>query len=75
MDPGTVPTCLESMTQIEEMLIALAYYVSKHGGQRGYVLNLPQNIQEFIKKLPVPVHSLPILKRHGAENTTAEFRG
>ncbi len=42
MDPGTVPTCLESMTQIEEMLIALAYYVSKHGGQRGYVLNLPQ---------------------------------
>ncbi len=83
MDPGTVPTCLESMTQIEEMLIARACPIMsvyrKHGGQRGYrghVLNLPQNIQEFIKKLPVPVHSLPILiiKRHGAENTTAEFR-
>ena len=68
MDPETVPTCLEGMTQIEEMLIARACPIMavyrKHGGQRGYrghVLNLPQNIQEFIKKLPVPVDSLPTL--------------
>ena len=83
MDPETVPTSLEGMTQIEEMLIAWACSIMavyrKHGGQRGYrghVLNLPQNIQEFIMKLPVPVDSLPILiiKRRGAENTTTEFR-
>ena len=83
MDPGSVPSCLEGMTQIEEMLIARACPIMtvyrKHGGQRGYqghVLNLPQNIQQFLKKLPAPIASLPILiiKRVGAENTTAEFR-
>jgi len=69
--------------QIEEMLTARACPIMtvyrKHGGQRGYqghVLNLPQNIQQFLKKLPAPIASLPILiiKRVGAENTTAEFR-
>jgi len=36
---------------------------------------IPQNIQQFLKKLPAPIASLPILiiKRAGAENTTAEF--
>ena len=50
MDPGSVPSCLEGMTQIEEMLIARACPIMtvyrKHGGQRGYqghVLNLPQH--------------------------------
>ena len=83
MEPGPLPSCLEGMTQIEEMLIARACPIMtvyhKHGGQRGYdghVLNLPQNIEEFITKLPLPVASLPILivKCRGAENTTAEFR-
>jgi len=47
MDPGSVPSCLEAMTQIEEMLIAWACPIMtvyrKHGGQRGYqghVLNI-----------------------------------
>jgi len=83
MDPGSVPSCLGGMTQIEEMLTARACPIMtvyrKHGGQRGYqghVLNLPQNIQQFLKKLPAPIASLSILiiKRVGAENTTAEFR-
>lgn len=65
MDPSHVPECLEGMTQIEEMLIARATPIMtvyhKHGGQRGYsghVLNLPQNIQEFVNKLPNNVRTL-----------------
>ena len=83
MDPGAVPQCLENLTQIEEMLIARACPIMtvyrKHGGQRGYsghVLNLPQNIQEFLDKLPTKVSALPILHitRRGASNTQAHFR-
>ena len=47
----------------------------KHGGQLGYsghVLNLPQNILQFIKKFPVNVSDLPVLTvtKQGASNTT-----
>ena len=55
MDPGSVPPCLQGMTEIEELLIARAYPIMtvyhKHGGQLGYsghVLNLPQNIQQLL---------------------------
>jgi len=45
MDPGSVPSCLEGMTQIEEMLIAWACPIMrvyrKHGGQRGYQGHVP----------------------------------
>ena len=60
------------------MLIAKACPIMcvyrKHGGQRGYkghVLNLPQNIQGFLTKLPANVAQLPflIIRRHGADNT------
>lgn len=83
MDPREVPSCLEGMTQVEEMLIARACPIMtvyrKHGGQRGYsghVLNLPQNIQHFLNKLPPRINELPILqiKRTGANNTEAHFR-
>ena len=83
MDPGNVPPCLQGMTQIEELLIARACPIMtiyhKHGGQLGYtghVLNLPQNIQHFIDKLPVNVSDLPILTvvRQGAANTHHSFR-
>ena len=83
MDPGSVPACLQNMTQIEELLIARACPIMtvyhKHGGQLGYsghVLNLPQNIQQFINKLPVKVNELPILTltRQGATNTHHSFR-
>ena len=82
MDPGTVPPCLQDMTQIEELLIARACPIMtiyhKHGGQLGYtghVLNLPQNVQQFIDKLPVNVSDLPILTiiRQGATNTYHNF--
>ena len=83
MDPGSVPPCLKDMTQIEELLIARACPIMtvyhKHGGQLGYsghVLNLPQNIQQFINKLPVRVNDLPVLtiSRQGAANTHHNFR-
>ena len=81
MDPGTVPLCLENMTQIEEMLIARACPIMrvyhKHGGQRGYVLSmsLPQNIQHFLCKLPPKVNTIPILliRRHGANSSHSDF--
>ena len=38
--PGSVPECLQNLTQVEEMLIArvspIMYVYRKHGGQRGY---------------------------------------
>jgi hypothetical protein len=44
----------------------------KHGGQRGYkghVLNLQQDIQSFLNRLPSRVADLPVLivRRHGAK--------
>jgi hypothetical protein len=50
----------------------------KHGGQRGYkghVLNLPQDIQSFLNRLPSRVADLPVLivRRHGAEDTHRDF--
>ena len=71
------------MTQIEELLIAQACPIvtvyHKHGGQLGYsghVLNLPQNTQQFIDKLPVRVNDLPVLTitRQGTANTHSNFR-
>ena len=78
-----VPPCLQGLTQVEEILIARARSIMciycKHGAQRGYkgrVVNLPQNIQGFLDKLPSNVNDLPILivYRQGAENTHAGFR-
>ena len=40
MDPGCLPTALQGLTDIEEMVIAKACPIvcvyRKHGGQRGY---------------------------------------
>lgn len=40
MDPGSVPPCLQNMSQIEELLVARACPITtvyhKHGGQLGY---------------------------------------
>jgi len=74
MDPGTSPAELVGLPDIEEMLIARAFPIMcvyrKHGGQRGYkghVLNLPQDIQGFLSRLPPNVAQLPylIIQRHG----------
>ena len=76
--PEDVPTCLQEMTQIEEVLIArtcpIMSVYRKHGGQWGYkghVLNLPQDIHEFLQTLPCSVADLPILIIHraGTDNT------
>lgn len=87
IDPGPVPECLRNLSQIEEMLIARACPIMcvyrKHGGQRGYKghvinfpQNFPQNVQNFLNKLPRPVNELPILIvcRHAAENTHRDFQ-
>ena len=83
MHPGRVPACLENLTQIEEMLIARASPIMcvyrKKGGQRGYsghVLNLPQDVQGFLDKLPCNVSDLPVLvvRRHGSDNTHKDCR-
>ena len=75
MNPGAVSQCLEGLMQVEEILIARAYPVMtvyrKHGGQRGcysHVLNLSQNIQKFLNKLPTKVSILHIT-RNRANNT------
>ena len=83
MDPGCLPTALQGLTDIEEMLIARACPIMcvyrKHGGQRGYkghVLNLPQDIQGFLSRLPPNVAQLPylIIRKHGADNTHRDCR-
>ena len=83
MDPGTVPNELQNLTEIEEMLIARACTIMcvyrKRGGQRGYkghVLDLPQDIQEFLARLPPNVAELPFLmiRRYGADNTHKDCR-
>ena len=68
MDPGSVPLCLQGMLQTEELLIAGACPIMtvyhKQGGQLGYsghVLNLLQNIHQFINKLLVNVNDLSLL--------------
>lgn len=81
--PGEVPPCLRDLSQVEEMLLARACPIMsvyrKHGGQRGYkghILNLPQDIQGFLDRLPCNVEKLPILlvRRTGQNNTHADLR-
>ena len=83
MLPGEVPSCLRGLSQVEEMLIARACPIMsvyrKHGGQRGYkghVLNLPQDIQGFLDRLPCNVQEIPILllRRNGQDNTHTDLR-
>jgi hypothetical protein len=83
MHPGNVPTCLEGLSQIEEMLIARACPIMcafrLKGGQRGYsghVLNLPQDLQGFLDKLPCYISDLPVIliRRHGCDNTHKDCR-
>ena len=68
MIPSEVPTQLQGLTQIEEMLIAKAFPIInvyiKPGGQRGYsghCLNLPQNISELATSLPRSPKNLSLI--------------
>ena len=78
MGPGIVPEQLKGLTQVEEMMISRVYPIvriyRKHGGQRGckgHVLNLSQDVQRFLNRLPSQVADLPVLvvRRHGADKT------
>ncbi len=82
MDPGIVPEQLKGLTQVEEMLISrvcpIMRVYRKHGGQRGYkghVLNLPQDVQSFLNRLPSQVADVPVMvvRRHGADDTHKDF--
>ena len=82
MDPGIIPEQLRGLTQVEEMLISrvcpIMQVYRKHGGQMGYkghVLNLPQDIQSFLNRLPARVGDLPVMiaRRHGADDTHRDF--
>ena len=77
MDPGPLPLELQGLTDIEEMLIARACPIMcvyrKHGVQRGYrghVLNLFQDVQGFLDRLPRNIAHLPylIIRSHGTDN-------
>src|ERR1051325_12187666 len=80
MDPGVVPDELKGLTEIEEMLIAQVFTVMTvyrlRGGQTGYrgnIINFPQDIQEFTKKLSRHPLSLDVLliRRQSANDATA----
>ncbi|KAK3931974.1 ATP-dependent DNA helicase, partial [Frankliniella fusca] len=66
MDPGEVPEELKDLTFIEEQLIARVHPLISafklKGLQYGYsgnVINFPQNVAEFVKKLPHRIEDLP----------------
>ena len=68
MIPSSVPTELQSLTQIEEMLISRALPIMKifinAGGQRGYsghCINLPQKVAELANSLPRCPKNIPII--------------
>lgn len=83
MDLRVVPQSSQNLSLVEEMLIAhicpIMCIYRKHGGQHGYkghVINFPQDIKEFLRKLPCNVSDLTILivHRRGADNTHKDFR-
>ncbi|CAB4416219.1 unnamed protein product [Rhizophagus irregularis] len=68
MDPGEVPDELQGLTDIEEMLIAQVFTVMSvyqlRGGQNDYkgnVINFPQDVREFTRRLPRNPSSLDVL--------------
>ena len=68
MDPGTVPIQLQGLTQAEEMLIAkgcpvmrVYHLEEEQRGYGGHVVNLAQNVGDFVKRLPRAAKNLPIM--------------
>ena len=65
MDVGIVPDELKDLWHIEQMLIARIHPVvsiyrisGAQYGSTGYVINFRQNIEEYIKELPLPLNKL-----------------
>ncbi len=80
MDPGDVPEKLKGLTEIEEMLIAQTFPIVSvyylRGGQYAYsgnVINFPQDIGEFVSRLPRHPSTLDtlVVRRHSAERSTS----
>ena len=81
--PSSVPSELQNLTQIEEMLIAralpiLRIYI-KPGGQRGFsehCINLPQNVTELATSLPRYPKDLAVIivKVKGKESTFRDVK-
>ena len=78
MIPSPVPTQLQNLTQVEEMLIAHALpimrvYIRACGqqGYSGHCFNLPQNVQELAKSLPRYPKDLSVIivKVKGKDNS------
>ena len=79
MDSGEVSDELQDLTEIEEMLIAQVFTVmlvyrlrGRQHGYRGNVINFPQDICEFTKRLPRTPSSIDILtvRRQSADDST-----
>ncbi|KAL7290849.1 hypothetical protein TKK_0015583 [Trichogramma kaykai] len=83
MDPGEIPTELQDLTYIEQMLISRVHPVVSlyriNGGQYAYsgsVINFTQNIHEYIDTLPLNVEELTstILFNRDTAQGVAQFR-
>ena len=83
MDPGHVPTELQGLTQIEEMLICavmpmMSLYHLPYGqyGYSGHVINLPQDIATFTSTLPRSPCQLDVLivRKGDASSAHKDFR-
>eukprot|EP00118_Oscarella_pearsei_P020682 m.225765 g.225765 ORF g.225765 m.225765 type:complete len:1796 (+) comp40019_c0_seq3:374-5761(+) len=69
MNPGPVPPALKNLTAVEEMLIAkiapmMKVYRLPSGRQYGYsghVLNLPQDVQSIVTKLPRTIGDIDLI--------------
>ena len=78
INPSTVPVQLQGLTQVEEMLISKGWPVMRvyriKGEQRGYdghLVNLAQNVGDFVKHLPRAAKNLPmiVVRRLGGDDT------
>ena len=68
MIPSVVPSQLQGLTKVEEVLIARALPIMrvyiKPGGQRGYsghCINLPQNVEQLAHSLPRHVKDVSVI--------------
>ncbi len=79
MDPGAIPSFLPTLTRIEEQLISMAHpsmkiFRVKGSSQLGFsgnVINIPQDVGEFTKRLPRRLNEIDILcvKRPGNDES------
>jgi hypothetical protein len=83
MDPGPVPSQLQNLSQVEEMLISrilpiMSIYRLPHGqyGYSGHVLNLPQDVSSFVNSLPRSPTNLDVMivRKEGAIDSHKDFR-